>query len=91
MYNRKLNKAKSKIRNLKYALRSAICGKFRGHKFVSPMWQGGYDGMGYFCEYCGAESEIGELVEPSICDTCKAEGCTHDRDFGNDCPYYEGV
>ena len=89
MYNRKLNKAKSKIRNLKYALRSAICGKFRGHKFTSEIWHGGYDGMGYFCEYCGAESDEGELIE-NLCGYCTVPSCTHDRDFGNDCPYYEG-
>lgn len=26
----------------------------------------------------------------TLCDNCTVPACTHDRDFGNDCPYYEG-
>jgi len=99
MYNRKLNRLKSKLRNTKYALKSAWCGKVRGHHFTSEEYKGSYDGMGYFCDYCGAESDTGELVEEGRnvkvwngvlkCETCKLETCEDFQDIqdvsGIDC------
>lgn len=55
-------------------------------------------GLGFYqiptnvLDYMGEYDNFGddENTDETLCDSCKVEGCTHDRDFGDDCPYYEG-